>query len=501
MIDNQPTSAPPAAVAERAEPVAGTGRGDPGAGAEPGAKPASPLTPPSDVLAEMERDDTPWLRLDSRVIWVDLVVFALSWLPTILTVFVFDIDFSSGPFGLWPALVATTLGVLGSVGDAQRWFKTTWRITDERVEQRKGWLTRRYRYIPRERIRSVDNTAKLRHRLAGLRVVHIGSGETQVSLKLDAVSTATAKRLHRDLMGMGAADDDRPERAGETVIARLRWSWIWYNLINIWAFLVAALLLWAVFWLLQIINVDLRDVIGRVIDWDRLGTTWSIVVGVAGTFLLGVVGLAVSFVKDNWNFELVRTTTGDGTALLTRQGLLDTREIYRDDSRLRGVQLSQPLFWRWIGLTETEVISTGLTGRSASGEPASSILPRAPISEVRRVVAEVLPGDIRPLEAPLRPHSRAAMYRRIVFAVTTSAFLTGLLAWLGATGAVSDRLWLVGVGLLPVAGVLAVVDREEGGREEIERVAGVPVVTLATAREIVARMPPGPGAPTSSAAP
>jgi orotate phosphoribosyltransferase len=41
-----------------------------------------------------------------------------------------------------------------------------------------------------------------------------------------------------------------------------------------------------------------------------------------------------------------------------------------------------------------------------------------------------------------------------------------------------------------VAGVLALVDREEGGRETIEREAGVPVVSLTRASEIVARMAP-----------
>jgi orotate phosphoribosyltransferase len=39
-----------------------------------------------------------------------------------------------------------------------------------------------------------------------------------------------------------------------------------------------------------------------------------------------------------------------------------------------------------------------------------------------------------------------------------------------------------------VVGVLAVVDREEGGREAIEA-AGLPVVALARAADIVARMP------------
>jgi len=39
-----------------------------------------------------------------------------------------------------------------------------------------------------------------------------------------------------------------------------------------------------------------------------------------------------------------------------------------------------------------------------------------------------------------------------------------------------------------VVGVLAVVDREEGGRDALTS-AGIPVLALTQAREIVARMP------------
>jgi orotate phosphoribosyltransferase len=42
-----------------------------------------------------------------------------------------------------------------------------------------------------------------------------------------------------------------------------------------------------------------------------------------------------------------------------------------------------------------------------------------------------------------------------------------------------------------VAGVLAVVDREEGGREAITGGAGVPVLALARAAEVLALLPPG----------
>jgi orotate phosphoribosyltransferase len=43
-----------------------------------------------------------------------------------------------------------------------------------------------------------------------------------------------------------------------------------------------------------------------------------------------------------------------------------------------------------------------------------------------------------------------------------------------------------------VAGVLAVVDREEGGREAITGGAGVPVLALARAAEVLALLPPPP---------
>ena len=45
-----------------------------------------------------------------------------------------------------------------------------------------------------------------------------------------------------------------------------------------------------------------------------------------------------------------------------------------------------------------------------------------------------------------------------------------------------------------VVGVLAVVDREEGGREAIEAAAGVPVVALARAADVLALVPDGPSA-------
>ncbi|MEU5553675.1 PH domain-containing protein [Micromonospora sp. NPDC047793] len=424
-------------------------------------------------------EETPWLRLDIRVVFVDLAMFVISFLPTFLVWVVFDVDFDSGSFGIWPALVATSIGVLNAIVDLLRWLKTRYRVTDERIEQRIGWLTKKYRSVPRDRIRSVDFTARPRHRIAGLRVVGVSSGEAKQAFKLDALSVeaATALRLElqrqyrsrptsqEDRVPVVPTTEDEPKAAEaapagepreETLIASVKWWWFFYNVVNIWAFLVAALLLWGLFWVLQIVNIDLRDVVGRIVDWDAVGPVWSAVIIVGGTFVIGMAGLAWGFVKENWKLQLLRAKTESGSALVTRTGLFDTREVYRDDSRLRGIHLSEPLFWRWMKLTETQVISTGLSAWSG-GESGATILPRVPLREAKRVAALVLNDDVQPLEAPLRRHPDSGLVRRLWWAVTGPGLLAVFTFWLGRTGALPDWVWEIFAWLVPVSIVLAVV--------------------------------------------
>nr|MDT0666354.1 hypothetical protein [Micromonospora sp. DSM 115978] len=169
-----------------------------------------------------------------------------------------------------------------------------------------------------------------------------------------------------------------------------------------------------------------------------------------------------NFVADYWDFRLTRVPTATGTALRTTQGLFRVKEVDRDDSRLRGVEISEPLFWRWIGAADTNVISTGLTVWSLA--PATTILPRGPVAVARAVAAEVLDEHPSPFDAPLRRHPTAALRRRVGWAATATATVAGGLAVLGGPlHVVPSWLWLVGVGLAgPALGAAAVAYRSLG---------------------------------------
>lgn len=425
---------------------------------------------------ESARPERGWQRLHIRMIWVDAVRSVLSTTPAALSVWVFGVEPSLG--SMWPVIAIAVFGVAGAVGDAMRWVFTRYRVSSDYVERRTGVFVRKYRSVRRDRIRSVDSNAKLRHRLAGLRIIEIGAGQQtaagESAFTLDAVSKADAEALRQELLWAprpgpvadriaesGTADggaysatidgaEPAPEpAAAEQVFARFRLWWVVYNMFNVWAYLMAAGLLWGGYWLATIFGLNVGEFVEGLLDWETLGWGWTIAIGASVTGAIGVVGLGVAVFAENWKFELARVPSGKGTLLRTRQGLFKTREVTRDDNRLRGVMIAEPLLWRWMGMADTNVISTGLSTMSMA--PSSTILPRGPLSVAKPVAAAVLDTESSPFETPLGRHPRAALRRRLVWATMFTGVVVGVLAWPAATDVVPWWSVLVGAGFWPVA--------------------------------------------------
>ncbi|MET7951917.1 PH domain-containing protein [Micromonospora sp. NPDC005324] len=413
-----------------------------------------------------------WRRLSIRVVYVDLLRVLIALVPGYLGTVVFNDD---GP--VWPLVVGSALGVLSALLDFRRWVTTRYRITPTQVELNSGWVARKRRVVPRDRIRSVDVTAKARHRLFRLRVVHVGSGESDSSFNLDAVDSRDAELLQDELMTsarrrpgttakpahaagpdelvspdeLEQTRDETPEP--EVVIARLRWQWLPLNVVNIWAAAVVAGPIFGLYWFLRPFGIDLLDFAAGLLEWQALGPVRSVLLCVAVAFPFGVLGLAGAFLLENWNFVLLRVGTPPASALVTRRGLLNTQTVQRDDQRLRGLSFKEPLIWRWLRLAETKVLTTGLR---KSGEQSTGILPRIKLSEARELAAAVLLDDHRPMEATLLRHPRGALLRRLYLAAYGPALMAGILVLFVLSGALPAWVWPLPFTLLPLTLALAV---------------------------------------------
>ncbi|TDC47751.1 hypothetical protein E1281_25775 [Actinomadura sp. KC345] len=408
-----------------------------------------------------------WQRLHPRVIWVDLARSVLSLLPAVAAIWLFGVDPGAGQ--LWPLIGVAAFGVIGAAGDAVRWTFTRYRITPSHVELKTGVMVRAHRSIQRDRIRSVDVEARLRHRFAGLRVVKIGAGQQssagESALALDAVSVTGAEALHQLLLGHAVPEpretaEPESETAAPTdeqaeVYARFQPRWFIYNMFGVWAYVFAIGVGWGAYWLLSGFGVDVGGFVAELIEENDFGWVWVAAIAVLAVGAFGAAGLGVNYFVEYWGFELARVPGEKGTLLRTRQGLFTTRVVNRDDGRMRGVNISEPLLWRWLGVTDTSVITTGLSLWSMS-QPAA-ILPRGPLAAARRVAGEALGADPNPLEAELAGHPRAALRRRLWWATAVTAAAAFLLVWLAVTDVVpAAAIWAVAV-LWPVALIAAVV--------------------------------------------
>jgi putative membrane protein len=419
---------------------------------------------------------TAWRRLNPRM----LLIYPIQELPRALpALFGLVVAGSSRGNGqLWSLVGVAIVVGLG----ASRWFTTTYRITSDQVQVRRGLLRRRLLTVPRDRVRTVDVTAHVLHRLLGLARVTVGTGQSDrdndTGIRLDGLTTAEAAGLREELLhragragapappaAPAAAETGTAGRVGpaagiapaETELVRLRPAWIRYGPFTLSGVVTLGLLAG---FLSQIVNEahvdpgrfgllrDLADQLAGAALWVAiLEVVVAAMVVVAATSTIGYV---LAF----WGFRLTRHS--GGTLHVTR-GLVTIRATTIEERRLRGIEVSEPLLLRAVGGARCIAIATGLRVGRGAERGGSLLLPPAPRSEALRVAAAVI-GRREPVTAPLRAHGPAARRRRYTRALPLCALaIAGAVAlwwWVDLPAWV----WLGSLALLP-CGALVAADR------------------------------------------
>ncbi len=389
-----------------------------------------------------------WQRLDPRMLAVTPLRQLAGFLPVIVAVLVIGSEENFG--GRVYGLLVGVLFVL--IAGTLRWFTTRYRISSDRVELRSGLLFRSARSIPRDRIRTVDVTAGLVHRLFRLSVLKIGTGERadgveSRELTLDAIATSEADQVRQRLLDPSAGSRERETvaRAVEE-LAALRWSWLRFAPLTV-SSLVALGAVGGAF--AQLVNDVGAETVGVGKVGKRLTTAplWlGVTVLTSLILLVALVGSVLVFIEAWWGFQLVREPGG---TLRIRRGLLTTRSVSLEERRLRGIEVVESPLLRAGRGARTVAVATGLGGRRSHGR--GTLLPPAPRSEAHRVSGLVLGKTPSPTNTPLRRHPRAALRRRLVRGTLPVMATAGAL-WFAPAPAWAT--W-VALGLLPVTVLLA----------------------------------------------
>lgn len=348
-----------------------------------------------------------WLRLSPRMLLVHPLHEALRELPLLIAVVVFG---SATDNRFWLPVV---IGVIAVVG-VTRWFTTSYRIDPDpegRVQLRTGLLGRKVLSVPRNRIRSVETDARLLHRLLGLTVLRVSTGQHAAgdgAFELNAVDSTQVPVLRAALL----AHTGQPERtaapARSKVLARWQPSWLRYSPLSLSGLVMVAAAVGA---LLQSgVWAALQDspVTGSwVLAAERFGVQQGIAVLAALLVVISMLLAVLRSLVTYGNLVLSRRSGAHGDVLALSYGMLRVREHNYDMRRLRGGTLRRPLLVRLFGGARLDAAMTGVNGEGES----SILLPPCPRATAEAVLTGLV-GDRMVVAGPLRRHGPAATRRR-----------------------------------------------------------------------------------------
>ncbi len=395
-----------------------------------------------------------WRRLHVRMLLVHPFRELLRLFPLLVGVLLAGSSTGRGGFwGLTGAGVAIALGLL-------RWFTTSYRIADERIQVRRGVLRQQVVSVPLDRVRTVDISASALHRVLGLVRVNVGTGlsdrRREDALRLDGLSPAEAYRLRDDVLRRrsgattAAAVSDGPE--DELLLAPASWArYAPFTLSGVLTLFVIAGFAWRI---VSEARLDPAQLEQTTLGYAHLVMLprWLELVAVTLGLLVVVAGAStIRYVLAFWNFRLVRTAAG---ALQVTRGLVSTRATTIEERRLRGVEISEPLLLRLVGGARCLAIATGLRVGRGAERGGTLLVPPAPRDEAVGVAAAVL-GSSEPVTAALRRHGSRARLRRYTRVALVWLLVAGLLLALSQVLQAPSWTWEAWLALLPLGAALA----------------------------------------------
>ena len=318
-----------------------------------------------------------WSRLSPRMLLVHPVHEVLRQIPVLIGSLVLG---SATGNPMW---TIGGIALIVAYGLA-RWFTTTYRIGPDDVQLRTGVLQRNVLSVPRNRIRSVSTDARLLHRLLGLTVLKVSTGQEargDTAFELDAVAATEVAQLRAVLLADSLAVPDPADAPGR-VLARWQPSWLRYSPLNFTglAMIVAAFGV-----------ITQAGVLGALRDSSliRVGEDAAQDLGVVAAVAAGVTVVLLASVALSVTQSLVTygnlTLRRDAEVLHLSHGLVRVREHTFDMRRLRGGSLREPLLVRLFGGARLDAVMTGVAG---AGE-ASQLLPACPRDTAQTVLIEL----------------------------------------------------------------------------------------------------------------
>jgi putative membrane protein len=290
------------------------------------------------------------------------------------------------------------------------WLRYTYRFEQDELRIEYGIFIRKKRYIPFERIQSIDMTEGLLQRLFGLVKVQIetagGGGNEEAEAVLSAISKEEAKQIQKYV----AAAKNNGTKEGEMeeeIQPVFKITTLQLLILSLTSGGVGVVIS-AVFAILSQLDkfIPYKRLFGGIETWAVHNLIFITVFVFIGFFLAWMIALVMTMLKYA-NFT-VRKTDKD---LIISQGLLEKRQITIPLKRIQAIRINENLVRQMLGYGTVYVESAG--GSSANQEGANvTLLPLIKVNQIRSIMELCLPDYC--ITTTFTPVPKRAMQRYIL---------------------------------------------------------------------------------------
>lgn len=319
------------------------------------------------------------------------------------------------------------------------WLRFTYRFEENELRIEYGVFVRKKRYIPLERIQSINYTEGLIQQMFGLVKVRIetAGGENEDEAVFSAITkeeaqliqeyVSTAKQESRIIKTVEEDQKVFSMSTSELLILSLTSGGV-------------GVVISAVFALFSQLDdwIPYKKIFGGLEEWALKNIMAIMVVVFIGFFLAWVISLFITMLKYA-NFTVVRTE-GD---FIISYGLIEKKQMTIPLRRIQAIRIKENILRQMIGYATVYIVSAGSGSAENQEETKVILLPIIRIKDIAPLLQESLP-DYQ-LEPILISPPKRALHRYIfrTWYVIVPIVLASIL-FLKAWGALSLVLFAVG---------------------------------------------------------
>ncbi|MFP7494472.1 PH domain-containing protein [Terribacillus saccharophilus] len=322
-----------------------------------------------------------------------------NWIVPLIVFTIFN-D-SDGWWGTYAKYFILAIIVLSIASDLLSWFSEKYAADEQAFHLYSGIFSKSSRTVPYEKIQNVTKHTTVLHRLLRLTAIKFETGSREKAVDFKILTKVEALRLeeltkrekqtdsHTEVMEEQPgheemlpeqpvpASEERTSHFKPTIKELIKASFTSLSFLLIPPLLIGFALKFDIFFEWKV----LRQYLPLLKVW------WIPAVGVIGLIAISLLVNMWRILQKYGNYELA----SDEQHIYIQTGLLSESSFSIRKDRVQGIEISQPLLHRLLGLAKVKLISTGALDISDDTESINSLYPFFKLQQAQNLIKEILP--------------------------------------------------------------------------------------------------------------